>query len=575
MGLIVSRYIARKNETVSYPAIQPKWTFGTIKPSIAQDVILEDVYSRNPLYITPYALGGLNQSAALNQAGTDYDVTKTPAKDIGLDLKYGITSNLTLDLTANTDFAQVEADDERINLTRYTLFFPEKRLFFQERASIFDLNIGAMNSLFYRRRIGLSEHGPVPIHGGARLVGRVGRWDVGLLDMQTAQTEFVVSTDTVIINEANTVTTQKDTVITIPSENFGIVRLRRQVLNENSYVGGMITSRISPDDSTNYAYGLDGTFRLYGDEYLTLGWVQTFDTYEDERDHPLAAVRFYPSWERRTRTGLAYELSYTYQGAAYNPGAGFKSRHDYYYVGRGISYAWMPAETSPIYRHSVRFTFSLHFRNADGALESALVGPSWSVEWKSGGRARAATRIRYEDLPDTLDLPEDTFVPPGAYTFSELDVSYQMPWTKLLRTGLDFEIGPFYDGWYVDLGASPSWTISRFFSLSGRYQFTRARFPARDQGFDTHIFGLRLQARMNTSLSASAFVQYNSAVDAIGINSRLRYNPREGTDFYLVYNEGLNTDRHGVAPVPPLTSSRTILLKYSTTFLPRLAWTSW
>ncbi len=200
MDLIVSRYIARKNETVSYPAIQPKWTFGTIKPSIAQDVILEDVYSRNPLYITPYALGGLNQSAALNQAGTDYYVTKTPAKDIGLDLKYGITSNLTLDLTANTDFAQVEADDERINLTRYTLFFPEKRLFFQERASIFDLNIGAMNSLFYSRRIGLSEHGPVPIHGGARLVGRVGRWDVGLLDMQTAQTEFVVSTDTVIIN---------------------------------------------------------------------------------------------------------------------------------------------------------------------------------------------------------------------------------------------------------------------------------------------------------------------------------------------------------------------------------------
>ena len=340
-------------------------------------------------------------------------------------------------------------------------------------------------------------------------------------------------------------------------------------------MGGMITSRISPDDSTNYAYGLDGTFRLYGDEYLTLGWVQTFDTYEDERDHPLAAVRFYPSWERRTRTGLAYELSYTYQGAAYNPGAGFKSRHDYYYVGRGISYAWMPAETSPIYRHSVRFTFSLHFRNADGALESALVGPSWSVEWKSGGRARAATRIRYEDLPDTLDLPEDTFVPPGAYTFSELDVSYQMPWTKLLRTGLDFEIGPFYDGWYVDLGASPSWTISRFLSLSGRYQFTRARFPARDQRFDAHILGLRLQVRMNTSLSASAFIQYNSAVDAIGINSRLRYNPREGTDFYLVYNEGLNTDRHGVAPVPPLTSSRTILLKYSTTFLPRLAWTSW
>ena len=560
MGFITSRYIARKNETISYPAIQPKWTFGTMKPSVAQDVVLEDVYSRNPLYITPYALTGMNRSYQLNSAGSSYSPVDQPSRDVGLDLKYGITSNLTLDLTANTDFAQVEADDERINLTRYTLFFPEKRLFFQERANIFDLNIGPMNNLFYSRRIGLSEHGPVPIHGGARLVGRIGPWDLGFLDMQTARAKFV---------------TEADTVVTIPSENFGILRLRRQVLNENSYTGGMITSRIGSDGSANYAYGLDGTFRLYGDEYVTFGLVQTFENNGEEWDHPWSSVRFRPAWERRTKTGLAYELAYTYQGAAYNPGVGFKSRNDYSWIGRGISYAWMPAETSPIYRHNAGFYFSFHFRNEDDALESAYVGPSWTVEWKSGGRARVSTRMRYENLPDTLNLPEDNYVPPGAYTFSELDVSYQMPWTRLLRTGLDFEIGPFYDGWYVDLGASPSWTISRFFSLSGRYQFTRARFPARDQGFDTHIFGLRLQARMNTTLSASAFVQYNSAVDAIGINSRLRYNPREGTDFYLVYNEGLNTDRHGVAPVPPLTSSRTILLKYSTTFLPQLAWTSW
>ncbi len=191
MGLIASRYIARKNETISYPAIQRKWMFGTIKPSVAQDVVLEEVYSRNPLYITPYALTGMNRSYQLNSAGSSYSRIDQPSRDVGLDLKYGITSNLTLDLTVNTDFAQVEADDERINLTRYTLFFPEKRLFFQERAGIFDMNIGSMNSLFYSRRIGLSEHGPVPIHGGARLVGRIGLWDVGLLDMQTARAAFV------------------------------------------------------------------------------------------------------------------------------------------------------------------------------------------------------------------------------------------------------------------------------------------------------------------------------------------------------------------------------------------------
>ncbi|UCH63087.1 MAG: carbohydrate binding family 9 domain-containing protein [Fidelibacterota bacterium] len=560
MGLITSRYIARKNETVSYPAIQPKWAFGTMKPSIAQDIVLEGVYSRNPLYITPYALTGKNQSYQLNSAGSSYDLIDQPSNDVGLDLKYGITSNLTLDLTVNTDFAQVEADDERINLTRYSLFFPEKRLFFQERASIFDLNIGPMNNLFYSRRIGLSEHGPVPIHGGARLVGRVGQWDMGLLDMQTAQAEFV---------------TEEDTLVTIPSENFGVLRLRRQVLNENSFTGGMITSRIGQDGSANYAYGLDGILRLFGDEYITLGWVQTFGNDEEEREHPWSAARFYPSWERRTRSGLAYEISYTYQGAAYNPGVGFKPRDDYYWIGRNISYAWMPPETSPVYRHNARFDFSLLFRNEDSALESALLGPSWFVEWKSGGIARIAARMRFEDLPETLDLPEGNFVPPGTYSYYELDAFYQMSWSKLLRTGLNFTSGSFYDGWYLEAGANPSWTISRFLGLSGNYQFTRARFPDRDQGFDTHIIGLRVQARLNTSLSLNAFIQYNSAADAIGINTRLRYNPREGTDLYLVYNEGLNTDRYGSNPVPPLSSSRTILLKYSTTFLPRLAWTAW
>ncbi len=128
MGLITSRHIARKNETVSYPAILPKWMFGIIKPSIAQDVTLERVYSRNPLFITPYALSGLNQSYQLNDTESSYSRVDQPSGDVGLDLKYGITSNLTLDLTVNTDFAQVEVDDERINLTRYTLFFPEKRL---------------------------------------------------------------------------------------------------------------------------------------------------------------------------------------------------------------------------------------------------------------------------------------------------------------------------------------------------------------------------------------------------------------------------------------------------------------
>jgi hypothetical protein len=227
MGLTVSRSIARKGESHVFPAIPPNWgRYSTWKASQAQRVRFTGVYSRSPLYITPYALGGLNQAVALNQAGSEYDVTNTPARDLGLDIKYGLTSNMTLDLTVNTDFAQVEADDQEINLTRFSLFFPEKRLFFQERASTFEFGLGGYSRLFHSRRIGIHEGNQVPIYGGARLVGRVGDWDVGAIDMQMAP-----------LKDEN----GKDQLL--PSENLGVARLRRQVLNPYSYVGGMATSR--------------------------------------------------------------------------------------------------------------------------------------------------------------------------------------------------------------------------------------------------------------------------------------------------------------------------------------------
>jgi len=123
MGLIAYRYIARKNERLIFPSIPPNWNNGYMKPSRAQDVVLQNVASRRPVYITPYALGGLGQSAVLNETGTRFRHEAEPAHEVGLDLKYNVTSNLTLDVTLNTDFAQVEADNQQVNLTRFSLFF--------------------------------------------------------------------------------------------------------------------------------------------------------------------------------------------------------------------------------------------------------------------------------------------------------------------------------------------------------------------------------------------------------------------------------------------------------------------
>ena len=253
MGLIVWRWIPKKNEQLIYPAIPPDWgMWSAWKPSLAHEIVLRDIPRRNPLYIAPYVLGGHGRSNELNDEETAYVRQDEAEFELGLDLKYGLTRNLTLDVTVNTDFAQVEADDQMVNLTRFSLFFPEKRLFFQERSSNFEFNLGGPQQLFYSRRIGLHDDKPVRIYGGLRVVGRLGAWDVGLLNMQTAKTEESCP------------------------ENFGVLRVRRQVINPNTYIGGIVTSRLGDDGSYNVVYGLDGIFKLFGVDYLKAHWAQSF-----------------------------------------------------------------------------------------------------------------------------------------------------------------------------------------------------------------------------------------------------------------------------------------------------------
>ncbi|MFQ6083405.1 MAG: DUF5916 domain-containing protein [Candidatus Aminicenantia bacterium] len=543
MGIITWRYIARKNEVIIFPAIPPNWgQWSAWKPSQAQEVALDDVYSRKPLYIAPYILGGIGQSFELNDAETTYQRIDDPTHEVGLDIKYGLTSNLTLDVTLNTDFAQVEADDQQINLTRFSLFFPEKRLFFQERSSTFEFNFGGPNRLFYSRRIGIYEEESVRIYGGARLVGRIGPWDLGFLSMQTAPIED------------------------LPSENFGVLRIRRQVINPNSYVGVIVTNRIGMDGTYNTAYGLDGIFRLFGDDYLLLRWAQTFENGQENNPASLDPARIRVNWERRTTKGLGYNLSYSRSGPTYNPGIGFELRDNFTRFGNRLLYGWIPGELSPLFTHQVFVNGFLFLRNTDGSIESAEFGPGWGFTTKSGYSGKIAVKLFYEDVSEPFEFSDNADVPVGRYTFYGLNGEFSTPWGRLFNINTTLDAGSFYDGSRVSFDVTPRWNISSSLELSGTYQFNRVSFPARDQQFIAHIARLRVLAMLNTKFSATAFIQYNSATDAVIANIRLRYNPREGNDLYLVYNEGLNTNRYREDPALPFTSSRTVMLKYTYTF---------
>jgi hypothetical protein len=554
MGLIVQRWIPVKNEIDLFPAIPPNWgQVSVIKPSQAQEVVLRGVKSSKPIYIAPYLLTGFKANNDLNNQGTAYAKSDKPVFDAGLDVKYGISNSMIMDVTVNTDFAQVESDDQQINLTRYSLYFPEKRMFFLERANVFDFPLGGNSNLFYSRRIGLSDDGdPIRIYGGARMTGRVGKWDLGLLDMQTAALWKKDSSG--VSREV------------LPSENFGVMRFRRQVLNDNSYVGAMMTSRLGVNGSYNLVYGLDGIIRLFGNDYLDLKWSQSFenDIKNSSWNEP---SRISARWERRSSKGLGYNLGYSWSGLHFNPGIGFEMMENYQSFRAGIKYGWLPGEGAKLYSHSLELRCLYVNYAIDGSIMSFDFNPSWSFLTKSQWQGNINLSYNIENLKDSLEIIEDeVYISPSKYDFVSFMGTVSTPVARPVFIILKSEVGQYFDGTRVSINIQPTWNISRHIELGAIYNIDRLRLKEQNQEMTNHIAGIKAIYMLDTRLSISSYFQYNTALHGIITNIRLRYNPKEGNDFYLVFDEGRNTSLNREVPHLPIYNGRSVFLKYTYTF---------
>lgn len=542
MGLNVQRMIARKNERVLFPGVPVNTPNAYYKSTLAQKVVFEGIYSNRPLYITPYVTGGMDRKNVLKPDLTGFSTSNSKKLEGGFDLRYGISNNFNLDVTLNTDFAQVEADNQQVNLTRFNLFFPEKRQFFQGRSSIFEFNTGGDARLFYSRRIGLTSTGDqVRILGGARLTGRVGSWDIGILNMQTGS-----------INDD-------------PAENFGVVRLRRRIFNPYSYAGVMGTSRINMNGDYNFGYGTDGTLRLAADDYFTWVWAQTIE--EESSSQPLfdnSRIRL--AWFRQTREGFSWETTYSRTGESYNPAAGFNARRNYYYMGQTFKYGWMSAEKSFLLWHSLRINSAFFRSLTTGLIETGSLGSRWDATTKLGHKFNSRVDWYYEDIPVEFPLLGRTVIEPGKYRFLRGAVGYEMASSRLLRTRVEADIGTFYDGWRFTMDMSPIWNVSKHLELQLSWLYNLISVPMSGGWFSEQVGQLRVNTALNTHLSTNAFIQMNTSADLISANIRFRYNFRDGNDLWIVLNEGMNTDLQRFDPFLPRTESRTLLVKYTYTF---------
>lgn len=550
MGIIIVRNISANNETDSYPAIDPKFGHdATNKPSLAAGISIIGARPKKPVYISPYIIGGISQDWFLNETETEYQKSEhypDYTGNAGLDVKYNINSNLTLDLTANTDFAQVEADDQQVNLTRYSLFFPEKRMFFQERSSLFDFSLGGQSdNLFYSRNIGIAGREQIRILGGARLTGRIGDWDLGLMDMQTDNHEST------------------------PGENFGVLRMRRQVINENSYVGGIFTSRLGMNGNSNLAYGVDGIFRLFGVDYLNVKWSQTYDGQIDNKMNSLDPSFFLINWQRRSQKGFAYDLKYFYSGEKFNPGIGFVRMEGVQGMNSNLRYGWLPGEKSKFFDYAIAVDFERFNRLEDGKLESMRISPELMFMTKKGFRGSAGLNYQEEGVLIPFRISDDIIIAAGEYSFYEFQTHFGTSDNRVVSFEANVNAGQFYDGNRKGVEAEAKLNFSSSFRMETAYEYNAIRFPERlgDNSLDIHSINIKALYMVSTKLSASALVQYVNTDDEMITNFRLRYNPREGNDFYIVYNDLRGLNHRSNAPELPSFFNRTIMVKYTHTFI--------
>jgi hypothetical protein len=356
---------------------------------------------------------------------------------------------------------------------------------------------------------------------------------------------------------------------TNPSENFGVMRLRRQVINPNSYVGGMMTSRIGMNGDLNLGYGLDGIFRLFGDDYLTVKWAQTHDSKTDTTMSVLDPSFIMLNWERRSEEGFAYMLNYTYAGEEFRPGSGFIRTPGVHGLNTQLLYGWIPGDDSWLFNYSIFARANRMIRLEDGGLETMMVEPGFEINTKQAIHAEVSLQYQEEGVMRDFQLSDSITISAGDYKFTGLAMRIGTPESKMVSLRGDVNAGKFYDGSRYGFEAEANFNFSSSFQLSTGYEFNAIRFPDRpvNNKLNIHSVNSRAVYMFSTKLSASLLVQYVNTENEFISNFRLRYNPREGNDFYLVFNEFRGLKGKNEVPALPPFFNRTVMVKYTHTFI--------
>ncbi len=553
-GLQLGRHIRWKNERTYLTPVPISGGPGEMWVSAGSTLTGIEVPAGNRTFeIKPYAIGSLATDVnAVPLVSNDGD------GDFGVDVKYGLTQNLTADFTYNTDFAQVEVDEQQVNLTRFSLFFPEKREFFLESRGTFDFGRGARfgggggggggtrrpggggfggggdaPTVFFSRRIGLEQGQTVPILAGGRLTGKAGKFSLGALNIQTDDAPGVGALST----------------------NFTVLRVKRDILRRSA-IGAIFTGRsvstVGP--GSNEVYGLDGTFAFYDNVNFNGYYARSHTPGLDADDASYQGVFTYNG------DLYAFQLDHLLVGDNFNPEIGFLRRDDFRRTFTTGQYSPRPRSIRAVRQFTVGGSLD-YIENGAGQVETRIAQARFSTEFENSDRIGFDVQDNYEFLAQPFPIASDVTIPSGAYAFQDVFASYSMGTQRRFSGTFSFQRGGFFSGHITAYGYRRGRIeITPQFSFEPSISVNRIDLP--EGAFTATLVQTRLTYTLTPRTFFSGLLQYNSSTNTLSTNLRLRWEYQPGSELFVVYNDQRDTELRGT----PFLENRAFIIKLTRLF---------
>jgi hypothetical protein len=523
-GINFQRNIRRKNERTYWAPIPRQ--FNLYRLSLAGSLSGVETPALRNLRVTPFALGN---ALASGEAPVDTEADF----DFGGDLKYSITPSLTLDATVNTDFAQVEVDDQQVNLDRFTLFFPEKRPFFLENAGFFSVGNPGEVDLFFSRRIGIGDNGQsIPIMGGGRVSGKAGKFNVGLLNMQTSDFDDIVA-----------------------STNFSVARISRDLPNRSS-IGAIFTNRaatgdLAGDDEYGRTFGVDGKIG-FGLTTVVSGFAAKTETPGvDDSDHAfnVRSQTNRPQWD--------LNLGYQEVGSGFNPAIGFLSRRGYRKPDASLMTRFRPDDFFNIQELRPHATFR-GFWGLDGFQETGFMHLDNHWQFRDSTEIHTGMNLTREGVRTPFEIYPGIFVPPGTYDHAEAQLVAMSNQGAPFSVSMRATIGGFFGGDRVTL--NPTIRMRAGDALTTQLDYQRNNIDLPWGEFVTNLVRARVSYSFSSRMFTQALIQYNDRADLWSMNFRFGWLQAANTGLFVVY-----TDTRGLYDLfeRPERTDRSLTIKYS------------